>query len=309
MKPQLEADADLPWHDLDRLASRFTKNQHGLITRTQLMASGASPRRIQSWLTRGRLRRLHRGVYLVGSIVPPLAGPLAACLTCGPSAVVSHRTAAILWDLTTRRSGDREIVITVTGPNRRAPGVRVHRSRTLRPDERTSLNGVPITTATRTLLDLAITARARVLERAVAEALARGLTTESRVADCLRRHDTRAGSAPLRAILEHGPPALTRSEAEERFLDLVRRAGMPPPRVNTRIGPHEVDFHWPGARLVVEIDGFASHHSSRAFERDRRRDGYLIAEGLRVMRITWRQLESEPEGIAFRLGRALAPQG
>jgi very-short-patch-repair endonuclease len=84
------------------------------------------------------------------------------------------------------------------------------------------------------------------------------------------------------------------------------------PERNVRIAGHEVDLLWRRERLVVEVDGFAHHSDRKAFERDRRRDADLIAAGYRVIRITWRQLVSEPEAVAVRLARALwagAPAG
>lgn len=291
---------------LDRIALDIAAEQHGVVTRSQLLAAGASAKMIGLRLKRGRLRSMHRGVYLVASVEPPMARAMAACLACGPESLVSHRSAAELWGLVDPGSPGHPIAVTTTGPDRRPSGIRVHRSTTLDPSERTRLDGVPITTPLRTLLDLTLVERSRTVERALATALAQGRTTEARLTGYLQRHAGRPGTSRLRTILSLGPPARTRSEAEERFLTLVRRAGMPRPRVNVRIGPWEVDFHWADARLVVEVDGFASHHSGRAFERDRRRDGYLLSRGLQVMRITWRQIEDEPEGLAFRLGQVLA---
>jgi very-short-patch-repair endonuclease len=294
--------------EIDRAALRIAGDQHGIVSRTQLIEAGATARRIQLRVKSGWLRPVHRGVYLVGSVPPPKARHFAACLACGPGAVVSHGSAARLWGLTSAEPDSDEIDVTLTGASRRHRGVRIHRSTTLLTAERTRIEGIPVTTPDRTLLDLAVLQPGRELERAVAEAFARGLTTEGRLARVLARHVGRPGSARLRSVLDLGPPPLTRSEAEERFLDLIRRARMPRPSVNDRIGPYEVDFHWPGAGLVVEVDGFATHHSRRAFERDRRRDRYLVGEGFRVMRVTWRQLEDEPEGLLFRLGQALAPR-
>ncbi|MEK9501875.1 type IV toxin-antitoxin system AbiEi family antitoxin domain-containing protein [Gemmatimonadota bacterium DH-20] len=285
--------------------SDIARRQHGLVTRPQLIDAGASAKMIRLRVKRGRLRPMHQGVFLFGSVAPPLARAMAACLACGPDAMVSHRSAAELWGLVGAPAEDRPVVVTVTGGNRRRAGVEVRRSRTLAPGERTVLDRIPITTVDRTLLDLAVDVRRRTLERAVAEALARGLTSDRRLVNFLRRHPRSPGSGKLRAVLDAGAPPRTRSEAEERFLSLVRRAGMPRPEVNVRVGPWEVDFYWPRARVVVEVDGYASHHSGRAFERDRRRDGDLIARGLQVMRVTWRQMDDEPEGVSFRLGRLL----
>jgi very-short-patch-repair endonuclease len=112
----------------------------------------------------------------------------------------------------------------------------------------------------------------------------------------------------LRALLtrERGP-ALTRSEAEERLLALVRQAGLPAPECNVRIAGHEVDFLWRASRLIVEVDGYAFHGSRDAFERDRRRDAELQAVGLTVVRLTWRRLVHEPEAVVALLARRIAP--
>lgn len=105
---------------------------------------------------------------------------------------------------------------------------------------------------------------------------------------------------------EPSDPGITRSEAERRLLALVRRADLPPTRTNVRIRGHEIDVLYEPQRLIVEVDGYASHGTRHAFEKDRRRDAELIAAGYRTMRITWRQLTQEPEAVAARLGAAIA---
>jgi very-short-patch-repair endonuclease len=100
-------------------------------------------------------------------------------------------------------------------------------------------------------------------------------------------------------------PALTRSEAEERLLALIRSAELPEPELNVRIGRHEVDFLWRDRGLVVEVDGFRYHSSRDAFERDRLRDAELGAQGFTVMRITWRQIVGSPEAVVARIAMAL----
>jgi very-short-patch-repair endonuclease len=101
-------------------------------------------------------------------------------------------------------------------------------------------------------------------------------------------------------------PPLTRSEAERRFLELVRAAQLPPPEVNVRVGRHEVDFLWREPGVVVEVDGFDFHSSRAAFERDRLRDTELGALGYRVMRVTWRQIVHCPHAMLVRIAQALA---
>ena len=99
---------------------------------------------------------------------------------------------------------------------------------------------------------------------------------------------------------------MTRSEAERRFMELIEQAGLPRPRANVRVGNYEVDFLWPDAQLVVEVDGFAFHGSRTAFERDRRKQAELVARGLRVSRVTWRQIADEPLAVVAGVASALA---
>jgi very-short-patch-repair endonuclease len=75
--------------------------------------------------------------------------------------------------------------------------------------------------------------------------------------------------------------------------------------LNTVVAGYRLDAYWPSARLVVEIDGFAFHSSAALFESDRRRDAELAAAGVRVMRVTWRQLEGEPHAVVARVAQAL----
>lgn len=233
------------------------------------------------------------------------AKEIAACLACGPAAVVSHRSAAVLWQLLQAPAAPATVDVIIPAGVRRRPGIRIHRRSTLRSDEVTRLEGIPITTPARTLYDLAGSVAPRDLERALAQALARGVTRPNQIRSLLRHHAGRSGEPELRALLEGGRPALTRSEAEDRFLSLIRKAQLGAPATNVEAAGHEVDFLWRTERLVVEIDGFAFHSSPGAFERDRRRDAMLAAAGLRVVRVTWRQLLEEPEAVLARLAQAL----
>lgn len=99
---------------------------------------------------------------------------------------------------------------------------------------------------------------------------------------------------------------ITRSELEDRFRTFLTDHRLPPPAHNTAIGPHIVDALWPSARLIAELDGYATHGRRRAFEDDRRRDRILTASGYTVIRITWRQLRDEPAPVARDLRSALA---
>ena len=122
----------------------------------------------------------------------------------------------------------------------------------------------------------------------------------------ITRHPGHRACGILEALLAAGvAPALARSQAEERFLALVRKAQLPAPELNVRLGPFEVDFLWRTEQLAVEVDGYAFHASPALFERDRRKDARLSAAGVQVLRVTWRQLTSEPEAVLVRLAQTL----
>jgi very-short-patch-repair endonuclease len=153
-----------------------------------------------------------------------------------------------------------------------------------------------VTSPARTLIDFAATAAQTELMQALGEAVARNLTDERELGHALERVPANhPGAAVVRAILRDQPQLIhTRSVAERSLLPAIRRAGLPAPLVNHRVCGELVDLYWPEHKLVVECDGFQFHRSRTAFESDRRRDAKLIAAGLRVIRVTWRQLQHEP---------------
>ena len=244
----------------------------------------------------GRLRRLHHGVYAVGHEAIQLRGRLAAgLLVAGPGAALSQRTAAGLLRLLPLPPHLVEITTTKTRPRDRQ-GLVFHRATTLQAHWRHDL---PVTTPMRTLLDLAATRPRLEVERACSEALVLKLVTETQ----LEQQEGR-GAALLRQLASDGV-APTRSELERRFLRAVSRAGLPRPRINELLGRHRVDFHWPGERLVVEVDGWRFHGHRLAFERDRTRDVELQLLGYTVVRFTWRRLRDEPAAVAARVAALL----
>ncbi len=295
--------------------------QHGVLARRQALAAGFPDGAIRTALRRGRWTRLHAGVYRVTLIPARREVEMAAVLACPAGAVISHHTAASLWDILPLPRSDRgrarrvrdggvapSVHLTVSrGRPRSRPQLRIHRSPGLTDAETTTLQSVPITTPARTLLDLAADLDPLRLEQAVARAQRAGLCDLARLQDTMDVNPRRAGTAALRAILgQSGGPALTRSEAEARFLALLRTAELEPPRANRRVEGYEVDFLWPAARLVVEIDGRAFHSSPDMFERDRGRDAALTGAGYRVQRFTWLQITRKPQVVLVRVAQALA---
>jgi very-short-patch-repair endonuclease len=292
----------------DRLIAELAGLQRGVVARSQLLAMGIGTGAITTRLRRHQLHPIHRGVYAVGHLaLLPLAREAAAVLAAGPGSFVSYRSAVVVWHLVPARD-ESPIDVTVPALGRGdRPGLRVHRSRVIEPHDIRHLRGLPVASPARALIDFAEEAEARELERAVHDALARNLVNVRALRTDADRFRGRRGVARLRRVIDESDyPMLTRSEAEERFLALIRSAELPAPEVNVLVDGYEVDFLWREQRLVIEVDGFRYHSSPAAFERDRRRDADLQASGLSVLRITWRQLMDGPHATIARTARALA---
>jgi very-short-patch-repair endonuclease len=288
----------LDTHLLDRQIAALAARQYGVITRAQLVALGLGEDAIDYRLSTGRLHRVHRGVYAVGHRrLTRHALYLAAVLTCGKGAVLSHSSAARLWRLPCREESTVHVTVSGTGGRLNRPGLAIHRA-ALGDRDLARVEGIPVTSPGRTLVDLADIVPRRALERALDEAAYLRLDLSD-----LSPTDGRRGSGLLAEVLARHKPGttLTRSQLEERFLGLCRSAGLRAPEVNRRVRGYEVDFVWRPRRLVVETDGSAAHGTRAAFERDRARDAALTAAGWRVVRITHRRLTAEPEEVAALL--------
>jgi hypothetical protein len=181
----------------------------------------------------------------------------------------------------------------------------------LPPDEVTVCSGVPVTTVPRTLLDLASVVERRHVERAIQEADVRRLHDPLSLLDLVARYPGRRGTPLIKAILADGRVGggVPRSELEGRFLAFLDRFTLPRPEVNANlcVRGRWVDCLWRSARLIVELDGRATHDIPTAFERDRARDRRLSVEDWRVIRVTWRQLHLETRALAEDLRTMLMP--
>ncbi len=285
--------------------ARLAARQHGAVSFAQLGLLSMGRGAIQHRVAHARFYRRHRGVYLVmaPAIAPPLACLMAAVLACSGRAVVGHRSAAWLWGFVPAPPDRVEVTVDAASVWQVA-GIVKHRDR-LQRREVTRRRGIPVTSAARTLIDYAGDATPAELERAVEKARRDRLVSSRGLRTALRRAP-RGRGAGLEAVLDSRQgPVLTRSEAEVRFVELVRAAQLSRPEHNVRVGRFEVDTLWREEGLVVEIDGYAFHSGRAAFERDRSRDAELQAAGLRVLRFTWRQLVHEPEVVLARVAQSL----
>jgi hypothetical protein len=297
--------------ELEERVAALAAAQHGVVTRGQLLWAGMSPGDVRRWVETGRLVVLHRGVYRIGPVEVPGAWEMAAVLASGPWALVSHRSAARLWEVMPRPDAERRPgVVDVRVPadvRVRRPGIRAHRTALLEPRDAAVVDGTPLTSIPRTLVDLAAIARPRELERAVARAERQGLATRDEILEFVARHRRAPGVGLLAGIMEKdGGPDLTRSVFEDRFADEVVEFGLPKPRYNVMVEGHELDVWWSRLRHAVELDGAAYHRSWRSQGNDRRRDADLAAAGITVIRVTWDHFVHDTKRTMMRIGQALA---
>jgi very-short-patch-repair endonuclease len=301
-------------HAARRVAATAAR-QHGLVTTAQLLAAGIVPDTITAWVRRGQLHRVHRGVYSVGHRALGNEGwLLAAVLAIGSDAAISHLSAGRLWGVVRDRINVRRSAVDVASPRRvrRRPDIRTHHAPGLDCGDRMVFGRIPITTPARTLLDLAGLLPEDRLRRAVRQAEVERLVNRHDLRFQLSRAPAgRPASSRLAAVIAIGP-APTRSELEDRTLDLLLRHDFPRPLVNVHVQAlhrsFEVDFLFPELRLVLETDGDRYHGTRLAREADAQRQADLEAAGYRVVRLNWRQVTREQDQTVRRLRRIVADQ-
>lgn len=288
---------------VDAAIAALGAGQHAVFGLDELVELGLSPRAIQKRARSGRLHRIYRAVY---SLVPRelltrRGHWMAAVLSRGPGAVVSHRTAATLLGLLDYNGAKTDVTIPATHGRRRGSLI-VHSSTNLTPADLTVEDNIPCTTIARTLLDLADVVERRRLERAFDQAELMGAFDLQAIEDQLRRNPRRSATRKVRSLLdEHYVGSTpTESEIEEAFLAICRRAGVREPEIQQWIilpdggDPIRADFLWREERVVVETDGAKFHGTTQARQRDPRRDQRLTVYGWRPIRAPGRQVIYRP---------------
>lgn len=221
---------------------------------------------------------------------------MAAVLACGPGAVLSHMSAAALWNLLRPEDGPIDVSLPSHSGRSRRSGIRIHRCPSLAVSPSltesgseipltTIRNRIPVTTVARTIRDLEATTAPNLVRRATRQAQLAGIRVDIRAATRTRG---------------------TRSDLELDFLEFCNRHDLPLPETNVKLGRWEVDFLWRPQRLAVETDFYATHRGSVSFEDDHQRDLDLRRLGYRVRRYTGAQIRNHPALVVADLGEVLS---
>ncbi len=225
---------------------------------------------------------------------------MAAVLSCGEDAVLSHASAAELWGI--GRQQVRHVDVSIPRSSHPArPGVRIHRRPGLSDANITTHKGIPVTIPVQTLIDQATHLAPRRLERAINEADRLDLVNPVELRAALESHCGEPGVKVLRTLLDRRTFRLTRSDLESIFVPLAVEAGLPVPLTKRWVNGFEVDFYWPDLRFLVETDGLRYHRTPAEQARDRLRDQAHTASGLRHLRFTHEQVKYEPEHVLATL--------
>ena len=277
--------------------------QHGIVARRQLLALGFNSREIEHRVARGRLHPVMRGVYAVGW--PQMTQKrrwMAAVLVCGEGALLSHRSAAALWEI----GNEKRRVVDVSVARRaelKRRGLRVRGRPSLTAERVTAHDGIPVTTPVQTLIDLSTELASIRVERAVNEANKRDLIDPETLRAELDRYVGEPGVKALRELLDKRTFRLSDSDLEILFRPIAMEAGLPPPLTKEIVNGWEVDFYWPNLGLVVETDGLRYHRTPSTQARDARRDRAHTLAGMTPLRFTHYEIKYESRKVRVELSR------
>lgn len=298
----------------DLEAWRLAGRQAGYLTLRQALACGVTKATIRANLRSGLWTSVKPGVYLVAGHRQTVRGRIAAaCAALG--AVASHESAAELHGIPHVRRGMAVVTVPIRTTNR-FPQVVVHQSTDLTARYVTEIDRIPVTTPVRTVIDLAVSIPRRRLGRIIDRCVVAGLFSVDHLAETVGAlsRQGKKGFANLHALLEERTSGFvpTESELEDDVLERLRAWGLPEPVKQYPLpwrSPKRgrVDFAYPKAKLIVEVDGRAWHLAVDAFDEDRMRDNHAQLAGWRVIRVTHRMLEHRPGEVRRLLWELLGP--
>lgn len=290
---------------------RHAERRFGLLTHEDLLVAGVSSRQISRWVDDGRLVALHRGVFRVGGAPPsPEGSILAAILVHGEGTWAAYRSAAALWALPGHPHGGRIELLREIGVSHQRLGARVHRSRAIPAHHVTTHRGIPVTTLSRTVADLAGVIGPARLDRLVEEALRTRWCT---VGSLFRVHHDlagrgRPGTRRLREVLARRGEGYVPTESE---LDVLGRAAVRQvPGIEWQVQMFDeqgyirrVDGLHRDGGVVIEWDGADFHDAAHQRAADQAGDERLAALGLEVVRYRWPDVTVRAADTALTLGR------
>lgn len=225
---------------------------------------------------------------------------MAAVLSCGSDARLSHHSAACLWGMQCRRRPWIDVVVP-DGMSTALSGIKTHQRRFLAAETPRLVDRIPVSDPVATLIDLASSVNRDRLEEAVNEADRLNLIDPEELRGAIQSIRKRPGVGRLRELLDRQTYRVTHSVLEREFLRLVRDTELPLPRTQVDLNGYRVDFYWPELGLVVETDGLRHHHTASQQTTDRRRDQVHAEAGLTTLRFTTAQVRFEPDGVRSTL--------
>ena len=287
--------------------SRQSSPRPGGITATaRLLSAGLSTAEIRQLIRSGTLLPVRRGVYAHGLLADTagdepghqLLSVAAALAITGPRAAGIHYTAAGIHSLSLlgRRP---EGVVTVTRPphdrgSRTGPkGVLVHLAE-LPPEHVTVHRDVRITSAARTVIDLARTSSFTEGVVVTDSALHAGKTTKAElegvIAYC-RRWPGVTGARQAVAFSDARSESVLESIARVVF----HEHGLPAPDLQVWVGDDDVvigraDFLWRRYRTIGEADGAIKYADPSRAAAQLERDASLRDAGYEVVHFSWHRL-------------------
>lgn len=282
---------------------------HGVVTLAMALACGIPASTLQDRARREDWMRLYRGVWLLpGAAYDHRARTVGVAAGLGPGCGVSHQSALFLHGL--GPAPDRvHVTLPIERRARSFPGVEVHRSRTLAPDDVVVQGHAPVTSAARTLRDVASTLHDRVLYDAIVEAERLRLVDLAALQAQARRQTSGAGGALFRELVQVRIADRTDSALERDTVEFCRDHGYEP-----HPGPYPLRCHsgrvlhldvaFVPVRHVLECDGYGFHNDQKAFEVDRLRWSDIFGSRWTMSWVTRRRLRNDPQGIIAEVRRA-----
>jgi hypothetical protein len=298
----------------DHMLTKIAARQYGVVSRQQAIHAGLSRFAISRRLAGGRLTVVLPGVFAISGVpTSQLQRFMAACLWAGDGAVASHRAAASLWEIEGFASAPVEI--SLAGRRTQPPkGVICHQVASLPPGDVTRRQGIPVTTPSRTLLDLGAVAGKRRVERAMHQLLRRGLTSVAKLERTVSeaRGKGHRGVGVLRGILKACGPAYVppESELEAAVFNMFRGSGLPMPVPQYRIRDDDgnvilrADFALVEDRLIMPVDGYSVHSDREAWYEDRRKRNAVVALGWGILSLTYDDVCNRPQEILASVRKA-----